>query len=399
MPFALMRPYCPDEALAHPVCRARSEGAGHARRLRARAVGGRRAWRGWATRCTSRRSRAAPWPDGAVAWHAMGPPLGRPELRWTRRPAVTRLAREMRRRRHHRALLQLRRRGRAGRQRARRAGGARSQRADHRLPRLGQGAARSRAARRADAPLARPDLPARRTCSSRRRRRSCRRGSIAARCSRSNGAPTSITSAPTRPATRRSRAIRIACSCVFAGAFRSWHGVVHLSAALARLHAAGDHRFGARLHRRRTRARGRRARGARRARRHVHRRDSAHAAAGCARAADIGVAPFDPTRHAPAAARLLLVAAQDLRIHGGRAAGRRAGAAAAARGSSSTGARDCSTIPRIRAALDRALVALADPAAAPSDWGRPRARASCATSAGPRTAGRSTRGCARWSRR
>jgi glycosyltransferase involved in cell wall biosynthesis len=33
--------------------------------------------------------------------------------------------------------------------------------------------------------------------------------------------------------------------CVFAGAFRSWHGVVQLSAALARLHEAGDHRFGA----------------------------------------------------------------------------------------------------------------------------------------------------------
>ena len=32
-------------------------------------------------------------------------------------------------------------------------------------------------------------------------------------------------------------------TCVFAGAFRSWHGVVHLAAALARLHAGGDHRF------------------------------------------------------------------------------------------------------------------------------------------------------------
>jgi glycosyltransferase involved in cell wall biosynthesis len=32
---------------------------------------------------------------------------------------------------------------------------------------------------------------------------------------------------------------------VFAGAFRSWHGVGHLAAALARLHASGDRRFGA----------------------------------------------------------------------------------------------------------------------------------------------------------
>ena len=32
--------------------------------------------------------------------------------------------------------------------------------------------------------------------------------------------------------------------CVFAGAFRSWHGAMHLAAALARLHQAGDSRFG-----------------------------------------------------------------------------------------------------------------------------------------------------------
>ena len=31
--------------------------------------------------------------------------------------------------------------------------------------------------------------------------------------------------------------------CVFAGAFRAWHGAAHLAAALARLHAAGDRRF------------------------------------------------------------------------------------------------------------------------------------------------------------
>ncbi len=33
--------------------------------------------------------------------------------------------------------------------------------------------------------------------------------------------------------------------CVFAGAFRPWHGAALLAAALGRLHAAGDHRFGA----------------------------------------------------------------------------------------------------------------------------------------------------------
>ena len=47
---------------------------------------------------------------------------------------------------------------------------------------------------------------------------------------------------PVDPSGDRSRPERI--DCVFAGAFRSWHGVVHLAAALARLHASGDTRFG-----------------------------------------------------------------------------------------------------------------------------------------------------------
>jgi glycosyltransferase involved in cell wall biosynthesis len=33
--------------------------------------------------------------------------------------------------------------------------------------------------------------------------------------------------------------------CVFAGAFRSWHGAAHLTSALARLHERGDSRFAA----------------------------------------------------------------------------------------------------------------------------------------------------------
>ena len=32
-------------------------------------------------------------------------------------------------------------------------------------------------------------------------------------------------------------------TCIFAGAFRAWHGAEHLASALARLHAAGDSRF------------------------------------------------------------------------------------------------------------------------------------------------------------
>lgn len=87
--------------------------------------------------------------------------------------------------------------------------------------------------------------------------------------------------------------------CVFAGAFRSWHGVVHLSAALARLHAAGDNRFGAVFI-----GDGPERPAAARAARDVpgvvftgalpHSRLPATLAA-----ADIGVAPFDPFRHGP----------------------------------------------------------------------------------------------------
>jgi alpha-maltose-1-phosphate synthase len=87
--------------------------------------------------------------------------------------------------------------------------------------------------------------------------------------------------------------------CVFAGAFRSWHGVVQLSAALARLAAAGDTRFGAVMIG------------------DGPEREAAQRAAGqtpgvvftgavsheklpaCLAAADIGVAPFEPARHAP----------------------------------------------------------------------------------------------------
>ena len=36
------------------------------------------------------------WPAGPVHWHAMGPPLGRPELRWMRRGRLRNLVRECR---------------------------------------------------------------------------------------------------------------------------------------------------------------------------------------------------------------------------------------------------------------------------------------------------------------
>jgi glycosyltransferase involved in cell wall biosynthesis len=87
--------------------------------------------------------------------------------------------------------------------------------------------------------------------------------------------------------------------CVFAGAFRTWHGAVHLAAALARLNREGDHRFAGLFI----------GDGPERA-------AVAHAARdvpdvrfvgarphdelpGTLASADIGVAPFDPVRHGP----------------------------------------------------------------------------------------------------
>ena len=89
--------------------------------------------------------------------------------------------------------------------------------------------------------------------------------------------------------------------CVFAGAFRPWHGAARLCEALARLHAAGDRRFGAVLI---GDGPGRPA--AERAAAGVpaiiftgpipHDRLPSYLAA-----CDIGVAPFEPERHPPLA--------------------------------------------------------------------------------------------------
>jgi starch synthase len=90
-------------------------------------------------------------------------------------------------------------------------------------------------------------------------------------------------------------------TCVFAGAFRSWHGVVQLSASLARLHAQGEQRLGAVFI----------GDGPERA----HAEHAARDVPGvtftgavphtdlpqCLAAADIGVAPFDPGKHKPLA--------------------------------------------------------------------------------------------------
>jgi glycosyltransferase involved in cell wall biosynthesis len=98
-----------------------------------------------------------------------------------------------------------------------------------------------------------------------------------------------------RPVSQAEHGIR----AVFAGAFRTWHGAVHLSAALARLHRAADRRFGgvfigdgperATVERAAQGIPGIEFTG-------VMPHDRLPAALA---ACDIGVAPFDPGKHAP----------------------------------------------------------------------------------------------------
>jgi glycosyltransferase involved in cell wall biosynthesis len=86
---------------------------------------------------------------------------------------------------------------------------------------------------------------------------------------------------------------------VFAGAFRSWHGAIHLAAALARLHQSGDGRFGGIFI-----GDGPEREAVERVARDLPavqftgalRHDRLPAALAHA---DIGVAPFDPSKHAP----------------------------------------------------------------------------------------------------
>ena len=240
-----------------------------------------------------------PWPSGSVHWHAMSSPLGRHELRWMRARALTRLARRVGRGGRDRALLQLRRRGRDGRQAAGRAGGAGSERADHRLPRLAEGPRRSHACCSNRCAAGAIGCAGKPISSSRRARTSCRPGWIARKCSRPSGAPMSITSIRVRPARCRSTRDPNRVLCVFAGAFRSWHGVTQLSAALARLHAQGEHRLGAVFI-----GDGPERAAAERAARDVPGITFTGAVPHdqlpqCLAAADIGVAPFDPARHKP----------------------------------------------------------------------------------------------------
>ena len=181
---------------------------------------------------------------------------------------------------------------------------------------------------------------------------------------------------------RRSRATRVAICCVFAGAFRSWHGVVHLSAALARLHAR--RRPPVRRASSSATARSARPPSARRAAcpASIFTGAVPHArAAGRARGRRHRRRAVRPDAARAAAAGLLLVAAQDLRIHGRGPAGRRARAAAARPAGRAwprgTAVRSGRSARRSTARSSRWPIRRCG-----GGWARPRARGSSATSAG-----------------
>jgi glycosyltransferase involved in cell wall biosynthesis len=236
------------------------------------------------------------WPSGRVTWHALGPPFGRQALRWMRTGAMAHLARRIR------ADLVMERYYNFGGEGVLAAA------------RLGLPAVLEVNAPVIDydgSPKARLDRALLFEPMRRWRDRICRHVSLFV----------TTTAEILPPLVDRARVLEIEwgadvghfrpdvtdpppftidpdrIQCVFAGAFRSWHGGVHLSAALARLHAAGDRRFGAIFI-----GDGPERAAAERATRDVpgviFTGALPHARLPSALAvADIGVAPFDPVRH------------------------------------------------------------------------------------------------------
>jgi alpha-maltose-1-phosphate synthase len=238
------------------------------------------------------------WPPGAVRWHAMGPPLGRQELRWMRTGSVANLARRID------ANVVMERYynfGGEGVFAAARLGcpavlevnapivdypGSPKQRLDRALLVEPMRRWRDRIARHVQlfvtttADILPPWID-------RKRVLEIEWGADVEHFQPRGNGDRRFVADPNR------------VQCVFAGAFRSWHGVVQLSATLARLHNAGDHRFGAIFI----------GDGPERAAAERVARDLPgitftgalpHSELPAALAsADIGVAPFEPARHAP----------------------------------------------------------------------------------------------------
>ena len=300
------------------------------------------------------------WPAGAVHWHAMGPPLGRQYLRWMRTGAVTELARRL-----DVDLIM---------ERYYNFGGEGITAATH----VGVPAVLEVNAPVIDYPgslKSRVDRALLLEPMRRWRDAICRRVQLFVTTSADilppwverrrilevewgadvdHFSPDAVGPVPfTRDGDR--------IICIFAGAFRSWHGVVHLSAALARLHRAGDHRFGAVFIGDGPERSAARTGRARRARRHVHGRAAAHGPAsrsGGSRHRRRAVRSHEARAAAP---RLLLVAAEDLRVHG-RGPARRGARAAPAEAAGRRRMEGVLYDPRNPRGLDRALTQLADAA-------------------------------------
>ena len=349
---------------ADPLLRDRPDRARHERRIGPRHGGGRRTGgaraRGPRARDAGRRSLPArPGATGSRCRRRSGAK----ELRWARRGAVRRLAAELAPDVDHRAVLQLRRRRHAAPPRA---VGA--------LAVLEVNAPVDRYPGSPKALLDRALLvePMRRwrerhlraapTSSSRRARRSSRRTRRASKvvelewgADTERFQPGAAGPSPfARPRRRRSR-------CLPA---RSAAGTapIHLVARDPRAARARSQRHRRGVHRRRA--------GACRACARPPTGSTASSSPAplphdrmpaCLAAADIGVAPFDLGRARAAGARVLLVAAEDLRVHGRGPAGGRAGSVDRIPALVGTSAKGCSTIRAARRARGRARTRLTDP--------------------------------------
>ncbi len=242
--------------------------------------------------------RGGPWPAGSVAWHELSAPFGQPALRWTRRPAVARLARTVN------AQVVIERYYNFGGE------GVLAARA------LGVPAVLEVNAPVIDYPgslKGRLDRALLIRPMQRWRERLCRLTDLfvtpsrailpewidAARVLEIEWGADVVAFAPGAPGGAPVDRDPDRVVCVFAGAFRAWHGAPLLARALARRHAAGDARFGG-LFVGDGPERAEAERVAAGVPRVIFRGALPHSAVpGIFAQADIGVAPFDATRHAP----------------------------------------------------------------------------------------------------